>query len=231
MARKTHPMVASLRAADTGKIVSAREAVRLIRSGGTVATGGFVGIGFPESIAIALEERFLDGGEAGAEGRGAPRDLTLVYAAGQGDGKDRGLNHLGHDGLVALVYLAQFERTAQAALRLGVAGHEHQARGGLVQAMHDECSGPQLLGAAAQAVLFLRAAPWHAQQACGFVQDEYLGIGMEADYAAVGHLVRKTLRHRRGPVGRRCHTAPARRWVCGSERVHPRPVRSARSLR
>jgi propionate CoA-transferase len=103
MARKTHPMVASLRAADTGKIVSAREAVRLIRSGDTVATGGFVGIGFPESIAIALEERFLDGGEAGAEGRGAPRDLTLVYAAGQGDGKDRGLNHLGHEGLVARV--------------------------------------------------------------------------------------------------------------------------------
>ena len=40
---------------DTGKIVSAREAVRLIRDGDTVATGGFVGIGFAEEIAIALE--------------------------------------------------------------------------------------------------------------------------------------------------------------------------------
>ena len=99
MARKTHPMVASLRAADTGKIVSAREAVRLIRSGDTVATGGFVGIGFAESVAIALEQRFLE-----AEGGpGSPRDLTLVYAAGQGDGKARGLNHLGHEGLVARV--------------------------------------------------------------------------------------------------------------------------------
>ena len=77
------------------KIVSAREAVRRIRSGDTVATGGFVGIGFAENIAVALEERFLETTE--------PRNLTLVYAAGQGDGKTRGLNHLGHGGLVGRV--------------------------------------------------------------------------------------------------------------------------------
>ncbi len=98
-----HPIAASLHASDTGKVVSARDAVRLIKDGDTVATGGFVGIGFAENIAVALEERFLEAAERDIHGLGSPRNLTLVYAAGQGDGKARGLNHLGHDGLVARV--------------------------------------------------------------------------------------------------------------------------------
>src|SRR5215469_14834171 len=81
--------------AGSGKIVTSADAVRLIRSGDTVATSGFVGIGFAEEVAMALEERFLSQQE--------PRDLTLVYAAGQGDGKHRGLNHLAHDGLLRRV--------------------------------------------------------------------------------------------------------------------------------
>ena len=85
------------------KLVSAREAVDRIPDHATVATGGFVGIGFAENIAVALEERFVETRAADVHGLGSPRNLTLVYAAGQGDGKERGLNHLGHDGLVGRV--------------------------------------------------------------------------------------------------------------------------------
>ena len=89
------PLAHALRATHKDKIVSAADAVLLIHEGDTVATGGFVGIGFAESIAVALAQRF--------EATQTPRDLTLVYAAGQGDGKHRGLNHLGVPGLLRRV--------------------------------------------------------------------------------------------------------------------------------
>ena len=95
------PSAATPASGKRSKIISAAEAARLIQDGDTVATGGFVGIGFAENIAIAIEKRFL--GEDPQSPAGSPRDLTLAYAAGQGDGKERGLNHLGHEGLVSCV--------------------------------------------------------------------------------------------------------------------------------
>jgi len=98
-----HPFLQSLRTAHSGKVVPARDAVRLIGDGDTVATGGFIGTGFAEGVAAALEELYLDPDESQFHGAGKPRNLTLVYAAGQGDGKTRGLNHFGHEGLVRRV--------------------------------------------------------------------------------------------------------------------------------
>ncbi|WP_323765757.1 acyl CoA:acetate/3-ketoacid CoA transferase [Marinovum sp.] len=77
------------------KIVSPAEAAALIKDGDTLTTSGFVGIGVPDELLAAVEARFLETGH--------PRDLGLVFAAGQGDGKVRGLNRLGHEGLLRRV--------------------------------------------------------------------------------------------------------------------------------
>ena len=95
-----HPFPVSSRSVERGKIVTAREAVQLIHPGDTVATSGFVGVGFAEEVAVALEQLFLEGKVLGAP---SVFDLTLIYAAGQGDGKSKGLNHFAHGGLVRRV--------------------------------------------------------------------------------------------------------------------------------
>lgn len=77
------------------KIITSADAAALVAPSNTITTSGFVGIGVPDALLAALETRFLETGE--------PRDLTLFFAAGQGDGKTRGLNRLGHEGLLRRV--------------------------------------------------------------------------------------------------------------------------------
>lgn len=79
------------------KVLTAREAVKLIKDGTTVTTGGFCGAGVAEDIVLEIEKHYLE--------TRSPANLTLVYGAGQGDfsPRGRGMGHLGHEGLVGKI--------------------------------------------------------------------------------------------------------------------------------
>jgi len=77
------------------KIVSAADAVALVKPGDTLTTSGFVGIGVPDALLEALARRYATEGD--------PAGLTLLFAAGQGDGAEGGLNRLAPPGLLRRV--------------------------------------------------------------------------------------------------------------------------------
>jgi len=116
------------------KLISPDTAAGLVHDGDTLAVGGFVGLGVPEQLLVALEQRFL--------ATETPRNLTLIFAAGQGDGGSRGLNRLaraslvgraigGHWGFVpALGALALEERIEAYCLPQGVVSHLYRETAG-----------------------------------------------------------------------------------------------------
>jgi propionate CoA-transferase len=77
------------------KVMTADDAVRLIRNGDTVTVGGFVAQSGPEELLSALGRRFTM--------TKCPSNLTLLFGAGPADWKDRGLNHFAHEGMLKRV--------------------------------------------------------------------------------------------------------------------------------
>ncbi len=77
------------------KVMNVSDVLDFIENDTTIAVSGFIGAGHPEHLTAKLEEKFLEFGN--------PTNLTLVYAAGQGDGKDKGLNHFAHKEMVKRV--------------------------------------------------------------------------------------------------------------------------------
>src|SRR2546428_12358956 len=94
--------VPTSRTGSTGKIVSAREAVRLIRPGDTVAIGGFFYTGLALEVVHELAAVFEAADEAAVAFR-RPRDLTLVFCVSPGDARSGGANRLAQPGLVKRV--------------------------------------------------------------------------------------------------------------------------------
>ncbi len=80
----------------TRKFITADQAAQRIPDGATVAiTGSGGGLLEADELLAAIERRFLADGH--------PCQLTLMHAQGLGDGADRGLNRLAHEGLVKRV--------------------------------------------------------------------------------------------------------------------------------
>ena len=91
------------------KVIAVEDAVAIVRDGDVIASTGYGGNGTPDELFVALEQRYLQ--------TGTPRDLTLVFAGGQGDGAEKGLNHLGHEGLVRRVVGGHFGLTPRIGVR------------------------------------------------------------------------------------------------------------------
>ena len=82
---------------------TAIDAVAKIHDGATIATSGFVGSLIPEAILKQIQKSYLE--------TGTPKDLSVIFAAGQGDGGERGLNHLGEEGLLKRIIGGHFNLT------------------------------------------------------------------------------------------------------------------------
>ncbi|BCJ86519.1 acyl CoA:acetate/3-ketoacid CoA transferase [Effusibacillus dendaii] len=89
------------------EILSAKQAAEKIPDGATVLYDGYIGFGHPEELTKAIAERFRNSGH--------PHLLTVIHAAGQGDGKDRGMNHFAQPGMIKRIIGSHFSMTPKLA--------------------------------------------------------------------------------------------------------------------
>jgi len=75
--------------------------LNVIQDGDTVATTGFAGANLAEEILVNLDKKFLE--------TGRPKNLTSVFASGQGNWKDGGIEHFAHEGMLKRVIGGHFD--------------------------------------------------------------------------------------------------------------------------
>jgi propionate CoA-transferase len=115
------------------KVITADQAIALIKDGDVVCTTGFVQSCIPEALHAALEKRYVD--------TKAPRDLTLIMCAGAGDSKGLGTGRLHHEGLLKRVIAANFGRmpkVAQAAQENKIQGYNLPQ--GVISKLYRSCA-------------------------------------------------------------------------------------------
>ncbi|MDR1138215.1 MAG: 3-oxoacid CoA-transferase [Synergistaceae bacterium] len=81
-------------------VLSAEEAVRLVKDDDTVASSGFVGSAIPEGLIHALEARFLE--------TGRPTGITYFYCGSQGNRDGKGGDHVAHKAMTKRVIAGHY---------------------------------------------------------------------------------------------------------------------------
>lgn len=82
-------------------VLSGREAAQLIQSGDTIVFNGFGSLCFPEEMAVAVGQRFLE--------TGGPRNLKIFCGAGQGVwDESRMIEHMSHEGMIESIISSHF---------------------------------------------------------------------------------------------------------------------------
>ena len=82
-------------------VITAGEAAKLIKNGDMIVFNGFGSLCFPEELAVAIGQRFLETGE--------PKGLHYFFGAGQGVwDESRMIEHMSHEGMIASAVASHF---------------------------------------------------------------------------------------------------------------------------
>src|SRR3954471_1839578 len=96
------------------KLLDPRAAAALIPDGATVYLGGLAMMGFAEELAKAIEARFLE--------TGAPRGLSFYASGAIGNGRDGGMVHFAHPGLIKRVVGGHYGQGGSALMKMIMGG-------------------------------------------------------------------------------------------------------------
>ena len=85
------------------RVISAAQAVSLVRDGDTVVIGGSGGgHSVPETLMAALGQRFRETGH--------PRQITSLHPVGLGDRAKRGAGHFAQEGMLKRIICGTFSK-------------------------------------------------------------------------------------------------------------------------
>ena len=96
------------------KLIDAKAVAGLIPDGSTVYLGGLAMMGFAEEIAKAIEASFLESGR--------PRNLSFYASGAIGNGKDGGMVHFAHPGLIKRVVGGHYGQGGAALMKMIMSG-------------------------------------------------------------------------------------------------------------